>query len=87
MQLHAAEQRFYEGAIAFKFPMVFSGYANVHEWFDDQTNKYRISVEVINKTWGKLFGYNGSFDVEYVDVASKQEIPPDVLPVREEIRE
>jgi len=87
MQLRAAEQRFYEGPIAFKFPMLFSGYANVHEWFDDDTGKYRISVEVVNKTWGKLFGYNGSFDVEYVNIASKKDIPKDVFPVREELRE
>jgi len=87
MQLRAAEQRFYEGPIAFKFPMLFSGYANVHEWFDDEIGKYKISVEVVNNTWGKLFGYNGSFDVEYVNVASKQDVPKDVFPVREEARE
>jgi hypothetical protein len=59
----------------------------VHEWFDDATDKYKISVKVFNKTWGDLFGYNGSFDVQYIDVPSKEAIPKDVLPVREERRE
>jgi hypothetical protein len=87
LHLRAGEQRFYEGRIGFKFPMIFSGYADVHEWFDDATDKYKISVKVFNKTWGDLFGYNGSFDVQYIDVPSKEAIPKDVLPVREERRE
>ena len=52
IKLRSGEQRFYEGFLGFKFPMLFSGEANVCEWFDDREQKFRISVEVGNKTWG-----------------------------------
>lgn len=87
LNLSSGEQRFYEGAIGFKFPMLFSGKANVCEWFDDNEQKFKISVSVTNKIWGKLFGYEGTFDADYIPVNSTSEIPKDVLPVREEIRE
>jgi hypothetical protein len=87
LNLTSGEQRFYEGVINFKFPMLFSGKANVCEWFDDKVQKFKISVVVTNKTWGKLFGYEGTFEAEYVPVNSMTDIPKDVLPIREEIRE
>lgn len=87
LNLTSGEQRFYEGAIGFKFPMLFSGKANVCEWFDDKEQKFKISVVVTNKTWGKLFGYEGTFETEYIPVNSITDIPKDVLPIREEIRE
>ena len=67
--------------------MLFSGMANVCEWFDDEEQKFKISVVVSNKTWGKLFGYEGTFEVDYIPINSKDDIPKDVLPKREEIRE
>ena len=85
--LTSGEQRFYEGPIGFKFPMLLSGKAKVCEWFDDKENQFKISVIVTNKTWGTLFGYEGTFAVTYVPTPSKAAIPVDVLPVREEIRE
>jgi hypothetical protein len=66
---------------------LFSGRANVCEWFDDIEQKFKISVIVTNKFWGKLFGYEGTFEVEYIPVNSIIDIPKDVLPIREEIRE
>lgn len=87
LQLSSGEQRFYEGPIAFRFPMLFSGKANVCEWFDDREQKFRISVTVTNKIWGKLFGYEGTFDITYIPVASMTDIPKEVFPVREEARE
>lgn len=87
LNLTSGEQRFYEGIICFKFPMLFSGKANVCEWFDDREQKFKISVVVTNKTWGNLFGYEGTFEAEYIPVNSITDIPKDVLPIREEIRE
>jgi len=87
LKLCSGEQRFYEGIIDFKFPMLFSGEANVYEWFDDNEQKFKISVMVSNKTWGKLFGYEGTFEAEYIPINSITDIPMDVLPIREEIRE
>jgi hypothetical protein len=83
--LRSGEQRFYERAIGFRFPLFFSGVAEVCEWFDDATGRFQIRVEVTNPRWGPLFGYRGSFDVEWVDVPDGP--PSSVLPRREERRE
>jgi hypothetical protein len=85
LRLASGEQRFYEGPLGFKFPMLFSGIASVCEWFDDASGRYRIEVEVRNKLWGPLFGYSGAFDVEWVNVDAG-EVPEGVRPVREEAR-
>jgi hypothetical protein len=39
--------------------------ADVREWFDDAADRFRIEVVVTNRTWGRLFGYRGSFNVEW----------------------
>ena len=86
LRLRSGEQRFYEGFLGFRFPPLFSGVADVCEWYDDQTERYRISVHVTNPIWGPLFGYEGSFDVEWKP-SRPQDVPADVKPVREERRE
>jgi hypothetical protein len=86
MCLRSSAQRFYEGWVAFNFPLIFSGVADVRESFDDSLGRFRIEVSVTNRTWGRLFGYHGTFEVEYRPVASSQ-IPDDVRPWREEQRE
>ena len=86
LRLRSGEQRFYEGLIGFRFPMLFSGVAEVLEWYDDQTERYRIRVEVTNPRWGTLFGYEGSFEVEWKQVGPN-EVPVEVKPFREEPRE
>lgn len=86
LRLHSGEQRFYEGPIAFRFPLVFSGIADVCEWYDDAIDKFRIEVSVANRIWGPLFGYHGTFDVEWKSVGP-EDIPTDIRPVREERRE
>ncbi|HET6248039.1 MAG TPA: DUF4166 domain-containing protein [Tepidisphaeraceae bacterium] len=86
LQLVSGEQRFYEGPLGFRFPVFFSGIADVCEWYDDAAGKFRIDVNVSNKTWGPLFGYSGSFDVEWIP-RTAQQIPADAKPRREERRE
>jgi hypothetical protein len=86
LRLRAGAQRFYEGPIGFSFPMLFSGIADVCEWYDDREQKFRIEVNVTNKTWGRLFGYKGSFEVEWRSIPPA-EIPADILPYRTEGRE
>lgn len=85
LHLDSIDQRFYEGFVGFRFPMLFSGVASVCEWYDDDLGKFRIEVEVRNRTWGRLFGYSGTFDVEWVEV-DPNAIPPSVKPIREERR-
>lgn len=86
LRLRSGAQRFYERPIAFSFPMLFSGVADVHEWYDEGLGKFRISVEVKNRVWGRLFGYQGRFDVEWRP-CRPEDVPSRVKPVREERRE
>jgi hypothetical protein len=86
LRLRSGAQRFYEGPVGFRFPMAFSGVADVREWYDDQARRFRISVSVHNTLWGPLFGYSGSFDVEWQTVEGNN-IPGHILPQRQERRE
>jgi hypothetical protein len=60
--------------------------ANVREWWDEDAQRFRIRVDVANPTFGRLFGYEGSFTV-VERPCTRGEIPLDVLPLREERRE
>ncbi len=86
LRIRSGEQRFYEGPVAFRFPKLFSGMAEVCEWYDDDAGRFRIRVSVDNHRWGPLFGYEGSFDVKWHPVASGQ-VPGRVMAEREERRE
>lgn len=86
LRLRSRAQRFYEGPVAFSFPMFFSGRADVLEWFDESIGRYRIEVNVSNRTWGPLFGYRGAFDVEWRRTP-REAIPATAFPKRVEARE
>jgi hypothetical protein len=86
LRIRSGQQRFYEGPIAFRFPLLFSGIAEVCEWYDDAVQKFRIEVRVITRVWGPLFGYRGTFTVEWKPVRPA-DIPVGVKPRREERRE
>ncbi|QDU80528.1 hypothetical protein Pla110_22590 [Polystyrenella longa] len=86
LRMRSGTQRLFWGNLAFSYPMSLSGNADVREWYDDEADKYRVEVEVTNPTWGKLFGYHGSFNVTWKDV-SDQKVPEHILPQREERRE
>lgn len=84
--LTSGAQRFYEGPVGFSFPMLASGFAQVREWFDESTDRFRIRVDVRNRAFGRLFGYEGSFQVDWLDATSAA-APPHLLPRRLERRE
>ena len=86
LRLRSGAQRFYEGAVGFSFPMLFSGIADVCEWYDEEQKCLRIEVVVSNRTWGKLFGYKGHFQVTWHSILPS-EVPESVLPIRTERRE
>jgi hypothetical protein len=86
MCIESGEQRLYEGPIAFRFPLAFSGGARVREWWDEEEQLFKIDVRVENRWFGPLFGYHGSFTVKEHPCAP-DDVPLDVRPVCEERRE
>ncbi|WP_127530482.1 DUF4166 domain-containing protein [Paenibacillus kobensis] len=86
IRILSGEQRFYEGPFGFRIPRLLTGTAEVTEWFDDELDRYRISVCVRNPIIGTVFRYDGTFEARMVDTCEAG-IPIDVLPLREEERE
>ena len=85
LHLRSDAQRFYEGPlVSFRFPMLFSGRADLHERFDDEAGVYRVSLEVRNRFFGFLFGYDGEFSCEF---PAATDAPARLKPVRTEARE
>ena len=76
-------QRFYEGPIAFRFPMLFSGRARLHEYYDDTDQLFHVDLEVHNDRFGFLFGYRGSFRCDWRPAT---DAPPHLKPLRHETR-
>lgn len=76
-------QRFYEGPVAFSFPMLFSGRAHLREHYSDDDGRFHIDLRVVNDRFGFLFGYRGSFTCEW-PVAG--DVPAHLLPRRHERR-
>jgi hypothetical protein len=60
LRLRSGEQRFYEGVVGFRFPMFFSGVADVCEWYDDDAGCFRIRVYVENKRWDRYSDIPGA---------------------------
>jgi len=86
LALESGSQRFYEGRLGFRFPMLFSGEARVCEWYDQESRRFRIDVAVSNALWGRLFGYRGWFTVEWKACAAG-DLPVCVKPRRDEWRD
>jgi hypothetical protein len=84
LHLRSDAQRFYEGPVGFNFPMLFSGRADLRESFDDDAGVYRIRLEVRNRVFGFLFGYDGEFTCEFPPAS---DAPARLKPVRTEVRD
>lgn len=81
--LRSGAQRFYEGPLGFRFPMLFSGRAELRERYDDELGVYQVRLEVRNRVFGFLFGYEGEFRCEFPDAA---DVPARLKPIRHEPR-
>lgn len=81
--LRSGEQRFYEGPVGFRFPMLFSGRASLRERFDERDGRFHVDMRVDNDRFGFLFGYRGSFTCEWMPASGA---PSHVLPRRHESR-
>ncbi len=85
IRIRSGVQRFHEGPVSFHYPMMFSGVADVCEWYNDREKCFRIEVSAANPTWGRLFGYRERFRVEWRTVAPNT-APAEILPKRVEQR-
>ncbi|HTJ71401.1 MAG TPA: DUF4166 domain-containing protein [Actinospica sp.] len=83
--IRSRAHRFRERRIDVDVPAIIGADACVRESYDDDAGCFRIEVDVVNRSFGPLFGYRGSFTAEYVDVAERG-IPTRLRPVREEAR-
>lgn len=83
LRLSSGAQRFYAGPLGFPFPMLFSGRADLRESFDENENVYRIRLEVRNRVFGFLFGYEGEFTCDYVPAS---DAPDRLKPLQHERR-
>lgn len=81
--LTSGDQRFYEGPVGFRFPLVASGRAFLREWYDDAEEVFRVDLEVRNDRFGFLFGYRGWFVCEWRPAG---EVPAHLVPRRHERR-
>ncbi|MDG4767946.1 DUF4166 domain-containing protein [Solwaraspora sp. WMMD406] len=76
--IRTGEQRY----AGHRFPVALSGRAQVHEWWDDAEDSFRIEVRVTNRFLGPVFGYRGRFTAQYVDTGTAP-VPAAVRPLRE----
>ncbi|WP_426366187.1 DUF4166 domain-containing protein [Streptomyces sp. E-08] len=81
----SGEHRFREGPLDLRVPELVGARAEVRESFDERTGRFRIDVRVVNRYFGPLFGYRGSFTATYADVRSHG-VRAGLRPVREEVR-
>jgi hypothetical protein len=83
--IRSTAHRFREGPLDLNVPDILGADAHVRESYDAGAGCYRIHVEVVNRRLGPLFGYEGSFTAEYINV-TEHGIPDRLRPVREETR-
>ncbi|MGW2951045.1 DUF4166 domain-containing protein [Streptomyces eurythermus] len=83
--IRSGTHRFREGPVDLRVPDLVGATAEVRESFDDATGRFRIRVRVVNRYFGPLFGYEGSFTASYTDIRACG-VRPGLRPVREEAR-
>lgn len=82
-RIRSGEFRLREGPLRAVVPQAIVGVAAVDEWFDEATGLFRIEVAVVNRRFGPLFGYEGSFDARFVDLRAG--VSGAVKPLREKV--
>lgn len=83
LHLRSGAQRFYEGPIGFRFPMLASGYADLHESYDDEIDADRVRLRVTNRRFGFLVRLRGHV---HLRLPTRRPVPADLLPRRHERR-
>ncbi|MEU3413380.1 MULTISPECIES: DUF4166 domain-containing protein [unclassified Streptomyces] len=83
--IRSGTHRFREGPVDVRVPELVGATAEVRESYDDTTGRFRIRVRVVNRYFGPLFGYEGSFTASYTGIHACG-VRPGLRPVREEAR-
>ncbi|MFC8517869.1 DUF4166 domain-containing protein [Streptomyces sp. NPDC057257] len=83
--IRSGEHRFREGMVDVRVPELIGATAEVRESYDDNTARFRIQVQVVNRYFGPLFGYEGSFEATYENIRTHG-VRRGLRPVREEAR-
>lgn len=83
--IRTGEHRFREGPVDVRVPELIGATAEVRESYDDAADRFRIRVRVVNRRFGPLFGYEGTFTTSYTDLRVCG-VRPGLRPVREEAR-
>ncbi|MEV5959328.1 DUF4166 domain-containing protein [Streptomyces sp. NPDC051987] len=83
--IRSGEHRFREGPVDVRVPELAGAGAEVRESYDERAGRFRIQVRVVNRYFGPLFGYQGSFEASYTGIRGRA-VRPGLRPVREESR-
>ncbi|MER7186284.1 DUF4166 domain-containing protein [Streptomyces hyaluromycini] len=83
--IRSGEHRFREGPVDVRVPGLVGATAEVRESYDDRAGRFRIRVRVVNRYFGPLFGYQGTFEASYTPIRGCG-VRPGLRPVREEPR-
>jgi hypothetical protein len=84
--LRSGPMRLHEHWVHLAVPKLMTGHAEVCEWYDDPTGRFRIEVNVLHPWIGSLFGYTGWFTAEW-PALKPEDVPAAAKPVREVQRE
>ncbi|MDJ0316054.1 DUF4166 domain-containing protein [Arthrobacter antibioticus] len=85
LHLQTSGQRFYEGPVAFSFPAIGTGTADLYESYDEARGVYTIQMQVRSPCFGFLFGYKGDFTCQFPATVGEA-TPARLKPAREEKR-
>ncbi|MEW2287005.1 DUF4166 domain-containing protein [Streptomyces sp. NPDC047841] len=83
--IRSGAHRFREGPVDVRVPELVGATAEVRESYDETAGRFRVRVRVVNRWFGPLFGYEGSFTASYTDVRARG-VRAGLRPVREEAR-
>ncbi|WP_067438859.1 DUF4166 domain-containing protein [Nocardioides jensenii] len=84
LTIRSGAQRFHTALAGIALPQGLSGVAEVHERYDEERERFLISVNVRSPWAGPIFGYTGSFTAHFVET---RDVPAAVKPFREVARD
>ncbi|MEM8955271.1 MAG: DUF4166 domain-containing protein, partial [Verrucomicrobiota bacterium] len=83
--VRTGRQRMLTRGPSFRFPLLLSAVADVHEWYDDAAGCFYIDGRVRNRLLGDIFGFRGTFVSELKNLDANG-VPEPYRPAQEEAR-